>query len=63
MSKTTKEFLGTVTLLLLLVAVGVLAIFLFQSYFHPYTKDCHIEAVGKVCKVAYHLYWKPTLSI
>lgn len=63
MSKNAKELLGTATFLLLLAGLGVLAIFIFQSYFHPYEKDCHLEAVGKVCKVAYHLYWKPTLSI
>lgn len=63
MSKQLKETLGVGLFLLILAGLGVLAIFLFQSYFHPYTKDCHLEAVGKVCDIAYHLYWKPTLSI
>ena len=63
MKRETKEFFGVMTFLLMLAGLGVLAIFLFQSYFHPYTKDCHLEAVGRVCDIAYHLYWKPTLSI
>jgi hypothetical protein len=63
MSKSTRELIGATLFLLMLAGLGLLAIFLFQSYFHPYEKDCHLEAVGKVCKVAYHLYWKPTLSI
>ena len=46
-----------------LVALMVLAIFLFQSWFHPYNTDCHRVAEGLKCAVKYHTYWQPTLSI
>jgi len=63
MSKKLKENLAVLFFLLTLAGLGVLAIFLFQSYFHPYETNCHTEAVGRVCDIAYHLYWKPTLEI
>lgn len=63
MNKQSRETLGLITFLVLIITLGTLTIFLIQSWFHPYETGCHIEAVGKVCKVAYHTYWKPTLNI
>lgn len=63
MSKNLREFLGVMFYMVMIAGAMVLAIFLFQSYFHPYEKNCRQEAIGRVCDVAYNLYWKPTFKI
>lgn len=63
MNKELKDTLSMTALLILLAIAGIVIIFLMQSTMHPYETNCHTEAIGRVCDVNYHLYWKPTLSI
>lgn len=58
-----KDTIKITSWLLLLAGLMVLGIFIIQSWFHPYETNCHLEAIGRVCDVNYHLYWKPTLNI
>ena len=63
MSKSTREFLGAMFFALLMGLMIVTGVFLFQSYFDPYEKNCKQQVEGRVCDIAYDLYWKPTFNI
>jgi hypothetical protein len=63
MNKELKETIAMTLFLIGLMVIGLTFIFLFQSWFHPYETNCRTEAIGHVCDIRYHLYWKPTLKI